>query len=282
MNDASPLRYPGGKWRLTSFFSKLIATNFDTPPPYMEPYVGGGSLALSLLYCGVVSEVFLNDLDPAIYAFWTSVLHRTKAFLELLSRTPVTPKEWDKQKQIYTDRFRADVLHLGFATFFLNRTNHSGILNGGMIGGRKQNGGWKIDARYNNTGLAKRIERIASHKHQIHISNLDACTFLRRYNARDRFFYLDPPYYHAGKRLYLNHYRSEDHEKVCDAVEELESFWVVSYDDAPEIHKLYEKYRRRNIHLLHTARSARLGREVIFFSPELHIPRQRAQSKMLL
>jgi len=138
MRDASPLRYPGGKWRITPILESAIRFNGLSNTPYIEPYAGGASLALSLLFKDLVSEIHINDLDPAIHAFWHSVLTYNRDFLDLLAEIPVTPEEWEKQKAIYTKEPKAARFELGFATFFLNRTNHSGILNGGMIGGTKQ------------------------------------------------------------------------------------------------------------------------------------------------
>src|SRR5208283_6182105 len=151
MRDASPLRYPGGKWRMSAFFERVIRLNGLSGTQYVEPYAGGASLALSLLFKEQVSEVFLNDLDPAIHAFWHSVLTRNRDFIQLVDVTPVTPDEWSKQKAVYAKGSVAGKFALGFATFFLNRTNHSGILNGGMIGGRTQSGPWKINARFNRS-----------------------------------------------------------------------------------------------------------------------------------
>jgi DNA adenine methylase len=283
MRDASPLRYPGGKWRLTPFLTRLISSNFKLPPRYAEPYVGGGGLALSLLFGGAVREIFLNDLDPAIYAFWISVTRYSKDLIDLLLTTPVTPAQWKVQKEIYRTGSTAGHLKLGFSTFFLNRTNHSGILNGGMIGGKEQSGNWRLDARYNRNELARRIQRIAAYKSRIHVSNQDACDFVRSHPwDENSLVYLDPPYYHAGKRLYLNHYHPPDHGKVRDAVKRLGCPWVVSYDDTPQIRSIYAKYRHRSINLLHTARTARMGNEVIFFSPLLSIPRRRGRNVSIL
>ena len=255
MRNASPLRYPGGKWRFAPFFERLIALNFEQPPVYIEPYAGGASLALSLLLSGKVSEVFLNDLDPAIHAFWHSILKQTDNFIELLNKTPVTPPEWRRQKKIYADGLAAGRLKLGFATFFLNRTNHSGILNGGMIGGKDQSGDWKVDARFNRSELLSRIKRIAICRDRIHLSNRDAGDFVGDHRrSKGKLMYLDPPYYCAGQRLYLNAYRPGDHAQVRDKVLKFRCNWVVSYDDVPEIRKLYTTQRSRRITLLHTAR----------------------------
>jgi DNA adenine methylase len=276
MRDASPLRYPGGKWRFTPFFERLIADNFREPPTYVEPYAGGASLALSLLFANSVDEIYLNDLDPAIYAFWYCVLNRHEKLCELSAKTAVTPEEWKRQKSVYCRGESAGVLALGFATFFLNRTNHSGILNGGMIGGKAQRGEWKIDARFNRAELVRRLERIASFKKRIHLSCLDALEFLRGHNrGNKKLIYLDPPYFGAGRDLYLNAYRPGDHAKVRDRISVLKCRWLVSYDDVPAIRGLYRGYRSRRVQLLHTARRARHGEEVIYFSPSLSVPAVR-------
>jgi DNA adenine methylase len=274
MRNASPLRYPGGKWRFTRFFDRLISLNFEHPPTYVEPYAGGSSLALSLLLSGKVTEIFLNDLDPAIYAFWHSILNHADDFITLVEATAITSREWVRQRNIYGAGLKEGRLRLGFATFFLNRTNHSGILNGGMIGGKYQTGRWRLDARFNRPELISRIRRIAAHKRHIHLSNTDARDFVRYHNrARRTLIYFDPPYYRSGQRLYLNAYRPEDHAQVRSSVLKLCCEWVVSYDDVPEIWILYKEHRSRRVDLLHTARTARHGKEVMFFSPQLRIPR---------
>lgn len=276
MRDASPLRYPGGKWRFTDFFERIIRLNQLSRPNYVEPYAGGASLAFSLLFREQVAEIYLNDLDPAIYAFWHSVLTCNADFIHLLEKTPVTPDEWAKQRAIYSNGQAENKFALGFATFFLNRTNHSGILNGGMIGGKKQNGTWKIDARFNRIELRRRIERIGSYGDRIHLSCDDAIEFLRNYkNKRKSLIYLDPPYYRAGRRLYLNAYKYEDHAFVSKYVLSLKSPWIVSYDDVPMIRGLYKGVRSRRFQLPHSARFARKGDELLFFAPGLSIPRKK-------
>jgi DNA adenine methylase len=274
MRDASPLRYPGGKWRIASFIERFLKLNNLRLPAYIEPYAGGASLALSLLFRGRVSEIYLNDLDPAVFAFWYSVLRQNQDFVDLITHTPVTVEEWKKQKAIYNSGAVADTLSLGFATFFLNRTNHSGILNAGMIGGKDQSGEWKIDARYNQVELQRRIERIGRVEDRIHVSCQDAVDFLAGFEVpQTSLIYLDPPYYHAGRSLYLNAYKPADHAAVCECVRGLTSPWIVSYDDTPEIRLLYKGIKSRRLNLLHTARTLRTGKEVLFFSPGLRIPR---------
>ena len=173
---------------------------------------------------------------------------------------------------LFLPSFRTSLTQLS-GMFFLNRTNHSGILNGGMIGGRAQKGTWKVGARFNKPELLRRIKRIGSYKNRIHLTQLDAIDFLnQRKPSRDSLVYLDPPYYRAGARLYLNAYRPDDHAEVRKSVRELAASWVVSYDDVPAIRKLYKSVRARHLSLQHTARCSKIGKEVLFFSPRLKIP----------
>jgi DNA adenine methylase len=275
MRNASPLRYPGGKWRFANYFGRLISINFPAPPLYFEPYAGGASLALSLLFRGVVSKVYLNDLDRSVYSFWRTVVENTDELIDLIQSTPITPAEWKKQHTVYSQESRSARVQRAFAFFFLNRTNHSGILNAGMIGGKQQSGRWKLDARYNREELIRRIRTIRTLKSRIHISREDGIDFARQQaeHAEPSIMYVDPPYFRSGQRLYMNFYGPSEHIALRDTLRKLSCAWVVSYDDVPEIRQLYRGIKSRRFALLHTARSARLGKEVMFFEPSLKVPR---------
>jgi DNA adenine methylase len=274
MRTASPLRYPGGKWRIAPFFEQLLTTNRLESFRYVEPYAGGASLALSLLLKDRVAEIHLNDLAPAIYAFWHSLLTRSRDLIEFIERVPVTPDEWHRQKTVYGQPGKVGNFALGCATFFLNRTNHSGILNAGMIGGKKQDGAWTLDARFNRPELISRVKRIAGYRSRIELSCRDALDVINDFRRSKRtLLYLDPPYYRAGNHLYMNAYGHDDHVAVRQAVGKVSAPWVVSYDDSPAIRRLYKHMRSQKLHLLHTARSARDGAEVLFFADGLQIPR---------
>jgi DNA adenine methylase len=170
-----------------------------------------------------------------------------------------------------------DNLAVGFATFFLNRTNRSGILNAGIIGGRDQTGPWKIDARYNPSELTHRLRAIASLKERISLTRLDALKFLKSGICRwpeKTIIYLDPPYYIKGRDLYYGFYKHNDHEKVSIFVRRniISQKWIVSYDNVPPIHKLYSGRSHVVYDIGYTARSARRGDEVMFFCDGLEIP----------
>ena len=264
----------------------IVRANALSDGRYVEPYAGGAAVAWALLITGVVRRVSINDISLPIYAFWHSVLNATDELCRLIQDRPLTVEEWDKQKNVFRRSDQVDYLSLGFSFFFLNRTNRSGILNGGVIGGRNQNGKWKIDARFNRSDLIYRIKKIASLRSRIELTKLDAVEFIK--NNSNRFvdktlLYIDPPYFEKGRFLYYDAYKSDDHSTVAGAVRGLKGLkWVVSYDDVRPIHDLYAKSPWLQYTLSYSARNITRGREVMFFSPKLVVPEVPAHCMSLI
>ena len=272
----SPLRYPGGKGKLARFVADIIRANGLSDGLYVEPYAGGAAVAWELLLTGVVRRVAINDLSRPIYVFWKCVLDRTPELVELIRNTPVDVSNRERLKEVFKNAAHADELELAFATFFLNRTNRSGILNGGMIGGKAQTGEWKLDARYNKDELIDRIERIARQRRRITLTSLDAVKLLKKAAADwgpKTLVYLDPPYFDKGPDLYYNFYRHDDHAGVARAVQKLRDVpWIVSYDDTGPIHQLYDPASWLQYTIGYSARARVRGREAMFFSSGLKVP----------
>ena len=237
---------------------------------YAEPYAGGAGVALHLLLAGYVRSVYINDVDPAIYSFWRSVIDYPEKLMERLETVPVTIDERKRQQEILHTANEHSNLDVGFATLFVNRTSRSGILSGGPIGGQKQNGRWKVDARFHRKNLAERIRKIALHRNRIHVSGLDAIEFLDALpNSPDQpgLIYLDPPYYAQGGGLYCNAYSGDDHATVAKYVHRLNRPWIVTYDDTQEIEQLYQWSEGGRFRIYYTANdlSRRHAEELIYY-----------------
>lgn len=273
---ASPLRYPGGKACMRELIASVLRLNDLTCGHYAEPYAGGCGLALELLYGGFVGDVHINDVDPAIWAFWHCVLNETEAFVELVHRTPITVKEWRRQREIARSEDSSDLLKLGFAAFFLNRTNRSGVIkSAGVIGGLDQSGTYKIGCRFNREQLACRILRVAKYREQISLTNLDALKFLtrmRRELPSRSLMFIDPPYFNKGSTLYTSFYRPEDHAGVASKVLASDRNWVVTYDDTPEIRALYRARRQFCFDINYTLHEKRVGTELLIASKGIKMP----------
>lgn len=276
MRFNTPLRYPGGKAKLTKYVEKLLSQNGLEKIEYAEPYAGGAGLALNLLMHDRAEVIYLNDLNKAIYSFWFCVLNECENLCDLIANSDVTMSEWHRQKEIMSSTYPRSVLELGFATFFLNRTNRSGILKGGVIGGKSQSGNWKLDARFNKSDLIDRILKIKNKRDSIILSNLDAQDFLSRLSpqlGKNALIYLDPPYYIKGKGLYENHYKHDDHLNISTFVQKsIQVPWIVSYDNVPQINEMYQGCPRITYGINYSAQDRYLGSEVMFFSEGLKYP----------
>lgn len=245
---------------------------------YAEPYAGGSGLALRLLMSGLVSEIYINDLDPSIYAFWNAVLHQTDDFCSWIEEVKIDIPTWGYYKQVQRESEQHDKLELAKSTFFLNRTNVSGVISGGPIGGMKQTGKYKINARFNKQELIRRIRSIAALSHQIHLSNLDGLCFLDKIEQthNDIFIYLDPPYYKKGSFLYMNAFRDENHRYLSKRVVQLHNRWMVSYDNQAFILELYPRHRKI-VYQLSQCTSNRVGDEVLIFDDRLSFEYAKSQ-----
>lgn len=272
----SPLRYPGGKLKVVDYIKRLMEENNLCGGTYIEPYAGGANVALSLLLSKYAKRIKINDIDRSIYAFWYCVLNETENLCKMIQDTDVTMETWEQQHEVQKNKKDADLLELGFSTFFLNRTNRSGILNGGVIGGKTQMGKYKIDARYNKKDLIERIEIIAAHRNSIDLTSMDAVTLIKRYKrtpAPKTLCYLDPPYYVKGKDLYLNYYNDNDHRKIAETIMKYKGKWIISYDAVGFIKKLYKVYKQTEYFLSYSACNPSKGRELMVFSDGLILPK---------
>jgi DNA adenine methylase len=277
LHHFTPLRYPGGKGKLAPFVKSLLIRNALCDGEYVEPYAGGAAIALELLLQEYVSRIHINDISKPIYAFWKSILTDTENFCRLVKDTPLSVRTWDKKKLIVANAKDYDDLSLGFAAFYLNRTNRSGILNGGIIGGRDQSGPWKIDARFNAPELIYRIQTIAGMRKRIVLSRENATTFLLKRIPtlpEKTLIYLDPPYYIKGKELYYDYYNHKDHEEIARVVTKKirRQKWIVSYDNVDAIRDMYPSCPSITYGLGYSAREARQGTEIMFFGNDLKIP----------
>lgn len=277
MKSISPLRYPGGKSILYNYFKNLIKENKMQNYTYVELFAGGAGVAIALLLNDDVKNIVINDYDYCVYSFWYSVLNETDKLCNLITTTDITVAEREKQKYIYDNYKHYSTLEIGFATLFLNRTNRSGILEGGIIGGKEQKGNYKIDCRFNKQNIIDRIKNIAERRDRISLFNMDAAEFLRTQSEQLKkwsFFYLDPPYVIKGGNLYKNSFQPSDHEELANLVKKRlkNRKWLITYDKVELIEQLYNPFLIKYYDLSYTAQEKKKGSEIMIFSKNLRLP----------
>lgn len=269
----SPLRYPGGKGKITPLIADIINNTGHAGGTYIEPFAGGAGVALELLETNIVSDIVINDLDKGIYSFWRAILTENDRFVNKIKKVDVNINEWERQRHICLSSPNRYSFDLGFATFFLNRTNRSGIIKGGVIGGKEQTGDWRLDARFNKIDLINRIESIGKFRTHIHLYNKEIESFLINYVPKygdDAFVYFDPPYFQKGKQLYLNYLEYGDHERIASLLKNyVKCDWVLTYDDAKEIRSLYKGFEIKRISLNYCAANKCKAKEIMIRSKNL-------------
>jgi len=278
MKTSSPLRYPGGKSTLAGLLSAIRRLNGLGQTAVAEPFAGGAGASLALLYREDTSEIYINDADPAIRDFWWSLVNRPQAFVAMLSQTRASMAEWRRQREVYRADSLVSRLRRGFSAFFLNRCNRSGIImNGGPIGGVRQAGKWKLNARFNKPALRCRCEKVGEYRDRIHVSGRDGIVFIKGLDADRTFFFIDPPYYAKGRMLYLNALDEEYHRALSLQLKSMsDAAWVLTYDDCPQVRRLYRGWTTiRPFSLRYTAAKPRRGKELLITPRWLRLPQSQ-------
>ena len=281
----SPLRYPGGKSKIAPLIRLIIEKSKKSEITYIEPFAGGAGVALNLLIEGAVDQIVINDYDKAIYSFWRAIKESPQKMIDLIGYTPLTIEEWKHQKDIYCTQNKKYSVELGFAAFYLNRTNRSGILNAGPIGGYEQTGNYKIDARFNRDTLIDRIQEIANYRSQISVYNKEIRSFIGavipKYQDR-AFVYFDPPYYENGQRLYKNFFTPTDHADISHSIiSGVNCPWVITYDNIPELRNIYSNFVQRRFYLNYSAANKGKGSEIIIFKSSSLLPSSNEIKKQM-
>ena len=271
----SPLRYPGGKGKLASFMEYMIDQLGHRGGTYIEPFAGGAGIAMELLLRNVISRIVINDYDKAVWSFWKAILTETDRFVEEIRTVPLTVDEWQKQHEILVTKNDKYSFELGFAAFYLNRTNRSGIIKGGVIGGQEQAKDWKMDVRFKREELVTRIQRIAVRKKDIKLYNKDVNSFIKNYvplYEENALIYFDPPYFRKGQQLYMNFFNYKDHVRIEQEIREhVNCDWIITYDYEPQIEEIYHNYNLRLYDLNYSVSTKRKANELMIFKNGIRV-----------
>lgn len=271
----NPLRYPGAKSKLYDYLKNLIENEHLENYTFIEPYGGSAALTFLLLQNNIIQNAKINERDPLIYSFWYSVLHRTNELIQRIQAEPITIDNWHFYSKFKNADFckNQDVVDIGFAGLFLNRTSFSGILKGGPLGGHGQTSAYSIDCRFNKSSIIESIRYYSSFANNIELHNMDAIEFMKQETRYRRnlqvFMYIDPPYYEKGKSLYRYYYSDFDHQSLANFIRNKTFPWLISYDAAPYIEKLYKKSNKVALYLDYSAKTSKKGAELLISNLEI-------------
>ncbi|WP_278403798.1 DNA adenine methylase [Pseudoalteromonas ruthenica] len=271
-SNMSPFRYPGGKGKLSKFLAAFLIENDLHGTVFVEPFCGGAGGSLPLLEAGLISHLVLNDYNKAVAKFWELIKASPDTLINKIEKEKVDIERWKYWRAIYEDDAHPIDINKAFSAFFLNRTNRSGVLHAGPIGGKDQSGNYKIDCRFTKKSLIARIEKIALLADKITVKSQDAAQIITE-SPQSAFIYADPPYVKEGKGIYRQFaFEEEQHRQLSCVLKDEARYWLLSYDDDKLVHDLYSCSDINVVELSYVMNTAKLGRELLIASSWLTMP----------
>lgn len=245
-----PLSYVGGKNRLADKIIKEI------PPhkTYVEPFAGGAQV----LFHKEPSPVeVLNDLDGELVNFYRVCQEHHQELLRYMQFMLLSRKWFDLLQKTHPESL-TDIQRAA-RYFYLQKSAY-----GGLVG--HQNYAIHVVQKPNFSTL--RIQRVIKETHdrlaQVQIECLPYEKILEKYDRKQTFFYLDPPYF--GMNLYHYNFGAEDFKALAASLKSLKGKFLLSINDRPEVRKLFRAFHITPVRLpysLHQNSSGRKYRELL-------------------
>jgi DNA adenine methylase len=239
-------RYPGAKNKLLPQILPFIEDSLQTTNCFCDAFVGGGSVLLEIAEKYPNIQLYVNDKDSFVFAFWQILSQEDPYDLHCL-------KSLLKQKPTVDLYYRlreappASKVDAAYRAVFFNRTSFSGDMRrtASPIGGKNQSSKYTVDCRYNVNKINQKLDII----HPLLagrtiVTNSD----INSYDAinQNMTVYLDPPYWQAGKMLYHEYMKQHEHAQLASNLKKNKN-WILSYDNCEEILELYDW---ANIHFI--------------------------------
>jgi len=234
----SPFRYPGGKTWLIPTVRQWLKQEGKIVKELIEPFAGGAIVSLTAAFEKMAEHITMVEMDEEIAAVWEIILKdKNKWLAEKIYSFDLTHENVKTE----LDNPNKKLQDIAFCTILKNRVFHGGILakGSGMI--KNGENGKGITSRWYPKTLRDRISAINYVKDKINFISGDAFDILEQnINNTIAYFFIDPPYTIAGKRLYT--YYDIDHERLFELTSKLKGKYMLTYDDTPEIRYLANKY----------------------------------------
>jgi DNA adenine methylase len=231
----SPLRYPGGKSKVTDLLLPFIPLDIRE---FREPFIGGGSvfLAVKNLFQNRIERYWINDINVDLYLFWKYAQNNID---NLASAVIKVRENYQDGKELYNYLKNQDNINSEFDIavrfFIMNRITFSGIMDSG---GYSQQA---FEKRFTESSI-ERLKSVSNCLSQVNITCADYEDLLMQ-DGKEVFLFLDPPYFKAVKsKLYGlkgDLHTSFDHQRFADNLQKCQHRWLLTYDDCPEVRELF-------------------------------------------
>lgn len=240
----SPFRYPGGKTWLVHHLRAWLKKAENKPETFVEPFVGGGIISLTVAFEDLADHVIMVELDKDVAAVWKTILSDDNDWLsERIVEFDITPESVREELA----QPPLDTKQHAFQTILRNRTNHGGILAPGSGVLKYGENGKGIKSRWYPKTLQRRIENIKRVREKITFIEGDGIELIKHHaQQKTAVFFLDPPYTagrngkRAGSRLYTH--CELDHEELFRVCEKIRGDLLMTYDNDGEVLQMAERH----------------------------------------
>ncbi len=281
----SPLRYPGGKARMAGWLSAMVdlQVGWLDADVLVEPFAGGLGAGLALLDQRMVSEVWFCEANDALRALWQAILDDLEEVAGRVAKLgTVTLRDYDAAVDLIGHPGEATQIDVAVAALLVNRCSRSGMVSPrvGPIGGRHQQGRWKINDRFDPAGIAARLRLLAPLTGRMRLLGEDGIECIEQLDGEagvedEVMLFVDPPYLGQGQRLYRHGGDENMHHRLAEALRSTPARWALTYDDHPAAFELYEGFRKGRYSWRQTANRARSDAELLIVSDSLVVPDTR-------
>ena len=280
----SPLRYPGGKVRMTPWlveaFNQLVMPM--EVEVWIEPFGGGAGAALMALDAHQAPDAWIVEANPALAAFWTTIMSDDGRLASRVEATTPSLSLFMESRETVAASLAGestvDREDLGYAAFILNRCSRSGMVLGnvGPIGGKQQAGRHTVTSRFHGERLADRIRAVSAFGQSFRVFEGDGISYIEELTGSgiedEVFVFADPPYLGVGNALYAQGMAPAQHARLAAALRDCPAPWVLTYDAHPGVLDLYPDCEVVEFDIPHTAHKQQVGTEYLVLPEGLPVP----------
>ena len=229
----SPLRYPGGKFRL----SKTIFGYIPDHKEYRELMVGGGSVFLRMLDAYPERKYWINDINSDLIAFWKTL--KSKSFSLADEAESFKNRYKDNGKELFIllknrDDWKGE-FEIALRLYILNMISFSGLVDAGGYSKLSFEGRFTVAS-------FSRIRELSNKLKNVKITNRSFESVTKKFGS-DVFLYIDPPYFkQKNSKLYGirgTYHINFNHLLLRETLNNSKFNWLLSYDDSEYIRELY-------------------------------------------
>jgi len=221
---ASFLRYFGGKYYLAPW----IVEHMPLHRSYVEVFGGAGHVLF--VKDKVHHEVF-NDKDDILVDTFEVIRDDEERFIEAIRWYPYS---LTLRRRLLAEGIPSEKFERALWYFYLNRSAFSGLW-------LRSEGFARARIVSVASGYRKAIESLeyfSDRLSEVILEHLDYRDVFAMYDAKDTFFYCDPPY-HGNEKAYRVNFIHRDHARLALLLKKIQGKVMISYVDHPWVRRWY-------------------------------------------